>query len=109
MRRASATPACIGPAALTHCSPGSGCFPSTALALGLFSFARARRGFRLESVHPGHSVEEIRDNTGFEFDCPARVPATPAPDASTLAAIRNRIRGDIAETYPHFAATLAAA
>jgi glutaconate CoA-transferase subunit B len=77
--------------------------------LGLFSFDRTRRRFRLESVHPGHSVEEIRDNTGFEFDCPALVPATPAPDASTLAAIRNRIRSDIAETYPHFAATLSAA
>jgi glutaconate CoA-transferase subunit B len=77
--------------------------------LGLFSFDRARRRFRLDSVHPGHSVEEIRDNTGFEFDCPALVPATSAPDASTLAAIRNRIRGDIAETYPHFAATLSAA
>jgi len=77
--------------------------------LGLFSFDRARRRFRLDSVHPGHSVEEIRDNTGFEFDCPALVPATPAPDASTLAAIRNRIRSDIAETYPHFAATLSAA
>ena len=76
--------------------------------LGLFSFDRVRRRFRLESVHPGHSVEEIRDNTGFEFDCPALVPATPAPDASTLAAIRNRIRSDIAETYPHFAATLTA-
>src|SRR5512147_1178966 len=35
--------------------------------LGLFSFDRARRRFRLDSVHPGHSVEEIRDNTGFEF------------------------------------------
>ncbi len=77
--------------------------------LGLFSFDRARGRFRLDSVHPGHSVEEIRDNTGFEFDCPVLVPATPAPDASTLAAIRNRIRGDIAETYPRFAATLSAA
>ena len=77
--------------------------------LGLFSFDRARRRFRLDSVHPGHSVEEIRDNTGFEFDCPAQVPITPAPDATILAAIRNRIRGDIAETYPQFAATLATA
>jgi glutaconate CoA-transferase subunit B len=76
--------------------------------LGLFSFDRTRRRFRLESVHPGHSVEEIRDNTGFEFDCPKDVPATPAPDASILSAIRDRIRDDIAETYPHFAATLAA-
>ena len=77
--------------------------------LGLFSFDRARRRFRLQSVHPEHSVEEILDNTGFEFDCFAQVPVTPAPDASTLAVIRNRIRGDIAEVYPHFAARLATA
>lgn len=76
--------------------------------LGLFSFDRPQRRFRLESVHPGHSVEEIRDNTGFEFDCPDSVPLTPAPAANTLAAIRGRIRDDIAETYPRFAARLGA-
>lgn len=75
--------------------------------LGLFAFDKARQRFRLESVHPGHTQEEIRDNTGFEFDCPAHVPVTPTPDDSILSAIRNRIRGDIAETYPHFAAQLA--
>jgi len=77
--------------------------------LGLFSFHRERRCFRLESVHPGRSVEEIRDNTGFEFDCPDRVPITPRPEPETLSAIRSAIRSDIAETYPRFAARLAAA
>lgn len=75
--------------------------------LGLFHFDRGRRMFRLESVHPGHSVEEILDNTGFEFDCPDSVPFTPAPDAETLASIRGPIRNEIAETYPRFAAQLA--
>lgn len=75
--------------------------------LGLFHFDRNRGRFRLESVHPGHSVEEIRDNTGFEFDCPANVPFTPAPDAETLGSIRGPIRNEIAETYPRFAAQLA--
>jgi glutaconate CoA-transferase subunit B len=77
--------------------------------LGLFSFDRARRRFRLESVHPGHGVEEIRDNTGFDFDCPDRVATTPAPEAGVLSAIRGGVRKDIAETYPRFAAQLAAA
>lgn len=77
--------------------------------LGLFSFDPKRRRFRLESVHPGHSVEEIRDNTGFDFDCAATVAATPAPDAATLAAIRGSVREQIAETYPRFATGLAAA
>ncbi|MGD2139512.1 MAG: CoA-transferase [Burkholderiales bacterium] len=77
--------------------------------LGLFYFDRDQRRFRLASVHPGHTVEEIRDNTGFDFDCPAVVPDTPAPDAAQLELIRGPVREDIAETYPRFAARLGAA
>ena len=72
-----------------------------------FSFDKQKQRFRLESVHPGHSVEEVRDNTGFEFDCPDKAPSTPEPAADVLALIRGKIRGEIAETYPRFAATFA--
>jgi glutaconate CoA-transferase subunit B len=75
--------------------------------LGLFAFDRSRCRFRLESVHPGHSVQEIVDNTGFDFDCPGHVPVTPAPESSVLQLLRGRIRGEIAEAYPRFAASLA--
>jgi glutaconate CoA-transferase subunit B len=74
--------------------------------LGLFSFDKGRKHFALESVHPGHSVEEIVENTGFEFDRPAQVLTTPEPDPQMLALIRGRIRDEIAETYPKFAAAL---
>jgi glutaconate CoA-transferase subunit B len=67
-----------------------------------FAFDKQRRRFRLESVHPGHSLEEVRDNTGFAFDGPARVAETPAPDAATLDLIRTRIAREIGETYPRF-------
>ena len=76
--------------------------------LGLFYFDKDKRRFRLASVHPGHTVEEIRDNTGFDFDCPAMVADTPAPETAILQKIRGPIRDDIAETYPRFAAQLAA-
>jgi glutaconate CoA-transferase, subunit B len=76
--------------------------------LGLFTFDKSLRKFRLESVHPGHTEEEIRDHTGFEFDCPDHVPETPAPDAALLTRIRREIRSEIAETYPRFASQLAA-
>src|SRR3712207_486647 len=33
-------------------------------SLALFRFDRAAGRFRLESVHPGHSVEEVRERTG---------------------------------------------
>ena len=69
-----------------------------------FSFDRVRRRFVLETVHPGHSVEEVRDNTGFDFDSAADVPTTALPDADVLAAIRGPIARQIAEAYPRFVA-----
>ncbi len=91
-----------GPAGDGVYRPGGPCALVTGMAL--FSFDASRRRFRLESVHPGHDVEDVRANTGFDFDCPARVPPTPAPDPEMLALIRTRIAGEIAETYPDFAA-----
>jgi glutaconate CoA-transferase subunit B len=76
--------------------------------LGLFAFDRSRRRFALESVHPGHTVDEIVANTGFEFDRPATVATTPEPDPRVLALIRGKVREEIAETYPKFAAGLGA-
>lgn len=72
----------------------------------LFTFDKLRKRFALESVHTGHSIEEVRDETGFEFDCPDAVPVTDALNATTLADIRGVIREEIAETYPRFAASL---
>jgi glutaconate CoA-transferase, subunit B len=70
----------------------------------LFDFDRERRRFRLASVHPGHTVEEVLDNTGFEYDRPASVPVTPAPSAETLALMRQTVAPMLAEVYPQFAA-----
>jgi glutaconate CoA-transferase subunit B len=69
----------------------------------LFEFDRAQRRFRLASVHPGHSVEEVVENTGFAFDRPTQVPVTPAPSADTLALMRNVVALMLAEAYPQFA------
>ena len=77
--------------------------------LCLFGFDARKRRFVLQSVHPRHTVEEVRDHTGFDFDLPALVPQTPQPDALALALIRGRIRAEIGETYPKFAAQLLAA
>ncbi len=67
-----------------------------------FSFDKARRRFRLETIHPGHSLEEVRDNTGFAFDIADGAAATPAPDGATLALIRGPIARQIGEAYPRF-------
>lgn len=70
----------------------------------VFDFDRVRARFRLASVHPGHSVEEIRDHTGFDFDLPGQVPQTAVPDAARLGLIRGPVRERLAESYPEFVA-----
>ncbi len=71
----------------------------------LFHVDKPRRCFRLESVHPGHTVEEIHEQTGFKFDLPeGEVPTTPIPSAADLATIRGPVAEEIAEIYPAFAA-----
>jgi glutaconate CoA-transferase, subunit B len=77
--------------------------------MALFDFDRQRGGFRLRSVHPPYGRADIRANTGFGYDEPECVPATAGPDAATLALIRGRILGELAETYPAFARSMAAA
>lgn len=74
----------------------------------LFSFDRDRGGFRLESTHAGESVKEIRAATGFDFDAPESVPATPDPDGAVLAMLRSRVLDELAETYPKFATLMSA-
>jgi glutaconate CoA-transferase subunit B len=71
-----------------------------------FAFDKARRRFRLESLHPGHSLEEVRDNTGFAFDQAERLTATPLPDAATLDELRGPVARELARIYPKFAADI---
>ncbi|MBT6096725.1 MAG: CoA synthetase [Rhodospirillaceae bacterium] len=72
--------------------------------LCLMSFDPARKRFTLESVHPGHTLEEVRDNTGFDFDIPDIVPVTPEPEPDRLGLLRSQIGEQIAEIYPDFVA-----
>jgi glutaconate CoA-transferase, subunit B len=69
----------------------------------LFDFDRSCRRFRLKSVHPGHSVAEVVEHTGFDFDRPEDVPVTPAPSAETLRLMRGTVGPMLAEVYPQFA------
>ena len=75
--------------------------------LALFDFDKPRKRFRLRSVHRGASSADVKANTGFEYDAPTSPPTTVEPDLETLALLRGRVRQELAETYPQFAATLA--
>jgi glutaconate CoA-transferase subunit B len=72
----------------------------------LFTFDRADKRFSLASVHPGYTVDEVIENTGFDFDRPAAVPTTVAPSAQTLHVMRTVVAPELAEVYPQFAATV---
>ena len=72
----------------------------------LFSFDRDRKRFRLESVHPGHTLDEVIEHTGFDFERPDLVPATPAPSPQTLDLMRTRVAHELSEVYPQFAASV---
>jgi glutaconate CoA-transferase, subunit B len=73
-------------------------------SLCVFMYDRARRRFRLDGLLPGATVEQVRDNTGFDFDCPDDVGMTPPPEPDRLEIVRGRVAREIAETYPEFAA-----
>ncbi|HXZ91777.1 MAG TPA: CoA-transferase [Burkholderiales bacterium] len=68
----------------------------------VFSWQKERRRFRLESIHPGHDLDEVRAATGFEFDCPAEVPATIGPTSEEITMLRGPVRSEIASSYPEF-------
>lgn len=70
----------------------------------VFAFDRAAARFRLESLHPGETLQSVRDSTGFDFDAAEPVRSTTTPDEGTLALLRGRVGRELAETYPAFAA-----
>lgn len=56
--------------------------------LGVFDFQTPQRTMRLVSLHPGVTVEEVRDNTGFELAIANTIATTRVPDAAELELIR---------------------
>ena len=65
-------------------------------------FLKEKKGFELESVHPGVSVEEVVENTGFKFDIPSDVPETALPTDEELSILRSSVKEKIAVAYPGF-------
>lgn len=72
--------------------------------LCLFMFDKAKRRFALASLHPGTTLEQVRDQTGFDFDVAGKVPETIPPHDGWLALLRGRVAREIADPYPKFAA-----
>ncbi|BCL19816.1 CoA-transferase subunit beta [Streptomyces tuirus] len=62
--------------------------PRVVSDLGVFDFATPDRSMRLASLHPGVTVEQVRQATGFELTVPEEVPATREPTGEELRLIR---------------------
>ncbi len=77
-----------------------------ALVTPLCAFAFRDGGFHLASIHPGHTLEEVLDQTAFDFARPEKVPFTAAPDDTTLRLLRDAVAPELAALYPHFHAKL---
>ncbi len=56
--------------------------------LGVFDFDTPDQRMRLASLHPGVSVDEVVEQTGFELTIPDATPTTRTPDAEELRLIR---------------------
>lgn len=65
--------------------------PRVVSDLGVFDFATPDRSMRLASVHPGVTVETVREATGFTLTVPDDVPYTRDPTPAELALIREVI------------------
>ncbi|QGV81149.1 CoA-transferase subunit beta [Streptomyces ficellus] len=62
--------------------------------LGVFDFATPDRSLRLASLHPGVTVERVREATGFALTIPDDVPRTREPTAAELTLIREVLDPD---------------
>ncbi|MFJ2512315.1 CoA-transferase subunit beta [Streptomyces griseoviridis] len=62
--------------------------PRVVSNLGVFDFETPDRSMRLASVHPGVTVEQVREATGFELTVAAEVPPTREPTPAELRLIR---------------------
>ena len=65
--------------------------PRVVSDLGVFDFETEDRSMRLASMHPGVTVEQIRQATGFALTIPDGVPYTREPTAAELRLIREVI------------------
>jgi glutaconate CoA-transferase, subunit B len=66
----------------------------------LFAWQKDKRRFLLQSVHDG---EDVRQQTGFDYDSPQAVPRTPVPAEEDLALLRGPVAKEMAANYPEFA------
>lgn len=61
--------------------------------LGIFDFAPQSKRMRIRSLHNGVTVEQVRDNTGFDLVLDGTPPVTRDPEEHELAILREQVDG----------------
>ena len=59
--------------------------------LCIMDFTETEKRMRLRSTHPGVSIEQVINNTGFDLVIPDHVPTTSIPTQEELKVLRTRV------------------
>ena len=81
------------PDVLRHGNPSKAITPKAN-----FRFEKDLGMLRLDTVHPGYTLDDIRDSTGFDLGVNGAVAMTPAPTAEELQVLRQVIRTKMIDT-----------
>lgn len=77
--------------------------------MALLNFSQDAGLLELESVHPGHTLDEVLANTGFDLPVPPGAGLALPPTDEELALLRGPVLDTVAEIYPQYAAHVRAA
>jgi glutaconate CoA-transferase, subunit B len=72
-----------------------------------FRFVKDEGLLRLDTIHPGYTLGDIRENTGFDLGLTGPAAATPAPTEEELHTLRHVVRKKMIDTgtYANWAST----
>ena len=59
--------------------------------IACMDFDDETKHMRIKSVHPGHTVDEVKEKTGFDIMVPANVPQTEPPTEEEIITLREQI------------------
>lgn len=68
----------------------------------LFRFNHDEQRFYLQSLHPGQTLADVTDATGFEFGVDQPVATTKAPTRDERSTLQNTVVGRMRASYPQF-------
>ena len=68
-----------------------------------FKFNKNKKIFELKSIHPGHNLEEVKMNTGFNFKFSSQIRITAEPSKDRRKNLREKVVPELMKIYPMFA------